>query len=86
MKSYNIINTLLATFIMYNVVGSKTYNVHYSAVAPSSYICLCIPSYIVKKSTSLNNATDWDGECSNEQICFWNENEVIIKYWYSPNN
>ena len=49
MKSYNIINTLLATFIMYNVVGGKTYNVHYSAVAPSSYICLCAyTGYLLK--------------------------------------
>ena len=86
MKSFNLIITLLATTIMNNVAGEKTYNVHYSAVAPSSYICLCIPSYIIKKSTLSNNTTDWDGECSNDQICFWNEDEVIIKYWYSPNN
>jgi hypothetical protein len=79
----NIIVTML-TFN--NVCANKTYNVHYSAVAPSSYICLCIPSYIVKLTSYTSNITDWDGECSNNQICFWNEEEVLIKYWYSPNN
>ena len=65
--------------------ADKKYNVYYSAVAPSSYICLCIPAYIVKH-VSDNNITDWDGECSNDQVCFWNSDEVLIKYWYSPIN
>jgi len=65
--------------------ANKKYNVYYSSVAPSSYICLCIPAYIVTH-VSNNNITSWDGECSNDQVCFWNSDEVLIKYWYAPIN
>ena len=65
--------------------ANKKYNIYYSAVAPSSYICLCIPDYVVKR-VSDNNITDWDGECSKKQVCFWNSEEVLIKYWYAPIN
>lgn len=74
---------LYATIMI--TAADKKYNIYYSAVAPSSYICLCAPSYIVKR-VSDNNITDWDGECSNDQVCFWNSDEVLIKYWYSPIN
>lgn len=63
----------------------KTYNIYYTAVAPNSNICLCVPSHIIKKTVK-NNFTDWDGECSNNQVCFWNEETILIKHWYSPNN
>ena len=78
-KSFILISTLLSTS------ADKKYNVYYSAVAPSSYICLCVPAYIVKRVTD-NNITNWDGECSKDQVCFWNSDEVLIKYWYSPIN
>ena len=65
--------------------ANNKYNVYYSAVAPSSYICLCVPDYIVRR-VSDNNITSWDGECSKDQVCFWNSDEVLIKYWYSPIN
>ena len=64
----------------------KTYNVHYSSVAPSSYICLCIPSSHMNHVKDNNKITDWDGECSNDQVCIWNDDQVLIKYWYTPKN
>ena len=78
-KSFIFISTLMA------ISADKKYNVYYSAVAPKSYICLCVPTYLVKR-LSQNNITDWDGECSNNQVCFWNSEEVLIKHWYSPIN
>jgi len=74
---------LFATIMI--TTADKKYDVYYSAVAPSSYICLCVPDYIVKRVTD-NNITNWDGECSKDQVCFWNSDEVLIKYWYSPIN
>jgi len=74
---------LFATIMI--TTADKKYDVYYSAVAPSSYICLCVPDYIVRR-VSDNNITSWDGECSKDQVCFWNSDEVLIKYWYSPIN
>jgi len=65
--------------------ANNKYNVYYSAVAQSSYICLCVPTYIVKR-VPYNNITNCDGECSKDQVCFWNSDDVLIKYWYSPIN
>lgn len=75
---------ILFATIMITSANNK-YNIYYSAVAPSSYICLCVPTYIVTRVPD-NNITTLDGECSKEQVCFWNSDEVLIKYWYSPIN
>ncbi len=53
----------------------------YTYIPPKSYVCICVPSYLINEN---KNITDWDGECSNEQVCYWNKNEVIIKSWYQP--
>ena len=53
----------------------------YTYVSPKSYVFICTPSYLVSE---IKNISDWDGECSNNQICYWNRNEVIVKTWYNP--
>jgi len=57
------------------------YPMSYTYVSPKSYVCICTPSYLVGE---IKNISDWDGECSNNQVCYWNRNEVIIKTWYNP--
>ena len=53
----------------------------YTYISPKSYVCICTPSYLVGE---IENISDWDGDCSNNQICYWNNNEVIVKTWYNP--
>lgn len=55
--------------------------ISYTYVPPKSYVCICTPSYLVPE---IKDITDWDGQCSNNQICYWNNNEVIVKSWYHP--
>ena len=86
MMYYNSI--LKACILLFGTIVSradKTQNIYYTAVGPRSYICLCVQSYIIKRDTG-ENLTDWDGECSNNQVCFWNEETILVKHWYAPNN
>ena len=86
MKYYNIMCKVCVLLLgIVNAHEDKTYNIHYTAVGPNSNICLCVPSYIIKRTTD-SDLTNWDGECSNNQVCFWNEEAILIKYWYSPIN
>ncbi len=71
----------LLAYSKHIMTNNINYPTSYTYVPPKSYICICTPSYLVG---NIKNISDWDGECSNDQICSWNINELIIKTWYNP--
>ena len=77
----SIITLVYSRYIVYTKHLDNIIEVSYTFVPPKSYVCICTPSYLVPE---IENITDWDGECSNNQMCYWNNNEVIIKTWYHP--
>lgn len=77
----SILTLVYSRHIVYTKHVDSIQDISYAYVPPKSYICICIPSYLVLE---IENISDWDGECSNNQICYWNKNEVIIKSWYQP--
>lgn len=84
---FKFIYTIFSILILKlkNVITYEYYNlnpVSYIHVLPNSFVCICTPSYIV--SFDDNNLTDWDGICSNDQVCYWNSNEIIVKHWNYP--
>lgn len=80
---YALFNILI--FKLRNVITYEYYNlehVSYTHILPNSFLCICTPSYIV--SFDEYNLTDLDGVCSNDQVCYWNSNEIIVKHWNYP--
>jgi len=77
----SILTIVYSRHIVYKKELDTIQEITYSYIPPKSYICICSPSYLV---TEIKNITDWDGECSNNQVCYWNKNEVIVKSWYHP--